>query len=71
MYVSFLKPYTFYNGATVKKRIMLVPMKNFASADNGEVTEEELEYYRERSQRVGTVVMAVANVTPGGKRFPS
>ncbi|WP_280771516.1 NADH-dependent flavin oxidoreductase [Salipaludibacillus daqingensis] len=67
---SFLKPYTFNNGATVKNRIMLAPMTNFASADNGEVTEDELEYYRERSQGVGTVVTAVANVTPGGKGFP-
>ena len=67
---SFMKPYTFNNGATVKNRIMLAPMTNFASAENGEVTDEELAYYRERSQGVGTVLTAVANVTPGGKGFP-
>ncbi|ADH97702.1 NADH-dependent flavin oxidoreductase [Salisediminibacterium selenitireducens] len=67
---SFMEPYTFENGATVRNRIMLAPMTNFASADNGEVTDEELAYYRERSKGVGTVVTAVANVTPGGKGFP-
>ncbi|AOM84526.1 NADH-dependent flavin oxidoreductase [Salisediminibacterium beveridgei] len=67
---TFLKPYTFNNGMTVKNRIMLAPMTNFASAENGEVTDDELAYYRERSQGVGTVLTAVANVTPGGKGFP-
>ncbi|GEL08120.1 NADH-dependent flavin oxidoreductase [Salisediminibacterium halotolerans] len=67
---TFLNPYTFANGATVRNRIMLAPMTNFASAENGEVTDEELAYYRERSRGAGTVVTAVANVTPGGKGFP-
>lgn len=49
---------------------MLAPMTNFASANNGEVTQDELEYYRERSKGVGAVVTAVANVTAGGKGFP-
>ncbi|WP_416150403.1 NADH-dependent flavin oxidoreductase [Salipaludibacillus sp. HK11] len=67
---TFLKPYTFKNGATWKNRILLAPMTNFASADNGEVTDTELNYYRERSRGVGAVITAVANVTAGGKGFP-
>lgn len=67
---TFLKPYSFKNGATFKNRMMLAPMTNFSSTDNGVVTEAELDYYRERSKGVGAVITAVANVTPGGKGFP-
>jgi 2,4-dienoyl-CoA reductase-like NADH-dependent reductase (Old Yellow Enzyme family) len=67
---KFLEPYTFKNGAAVRNRIMLAPMTNFASADTGETTPEEREYYRERSRGAGTVITACANVTAGGKGFP-
>ncbi|PPA70786.1 NADH-dependent flavin oxidoreductase [Jeotgalibacillus proteolyticus] len=69
MTAPFLEPYTFKNGVTLKNRIMLAPMTNFASSDNGEVTEEELAYYRVRSGGVGTVITACANVTADGKGF--
>lgn len=67
---KFLEPYTFQNGATLKNRVLMAPMTNFASEDTGETTAEELEYYRVRSQGVGAVLTAVANVTAGGRGFP-
>ncbi|PTL39935.1 NADH-dependent flavin oxidoreductase [Alkalicoccus saliphilus] len=67
---KFLEPYTFANGMNVKNRIMLAPMTNFSSDEKGQVTPEELAYYRERSRGAGTVITACANVTAGGKGFP-
>ncbi|SDN85847.1 NADH-dependent flavin oxidoreductase [Alkalicoccus daliensis] len=67
---TFLQPYTFKKGITLKNRVMLAPMTNFSSADNGETTPEEREYYRVRSQGAGAVITACANVTRGGKGFP-
>ncbi|TDL31332.1 NADH-dependent flavin oxidoreductase [Jeotgalibacillus sp. S-D1] len=66
---TFLEPYTFKNGATLKNRIMMAPMTNFASKDNGEVSPEELMYYKERSGGAGAVITACANVTEDGKGF--
>ncbi|PRO67193.1 NADH-dependent flavin oxidoreductase [Alkalicoccus urumqiensis] len=66
----FLEPFTFENGAELRNRIMLAPMTNFSSADTGETTPEEREYYRVRSRGAGAVITACANVTPGGKGFP-
>lgn len=62
--------FTFKRGVTVPNRIMMAPMTNFASEENGEVSEEELEYYRVRSNGPGAVITAVAYVTRGGKGFP-
>ncbi|PSL42939.1 2,4-dienoyl-CoA reductase-like NADH-dependent reductase (Old Yellow Enzyme family) [Salsuginibacillus halophilus] len=67
---SFLEPFTFNNGATLRNRIMLAPMTNFASAEDGETTVDELAYYRERSTGTGAVITACANVTADGKGFP-
>ncbi len=65
----FLDSFTFKNGVTLKNRLFMAPMTNFSSKDNGEVTQEELDYYRVRSGGVGTVLTAVANVTDDGKGF--
>ncbi|TFE02158.1 NADH-dependent flavin oxidoreductase [Jeotgalibacillus salarius] len=66
---KFMDSFTFKNGVTLKNRVLMAPMTNFSSKDNGEVTEEELAYYRVRSGGVGAVLTAVANVTDGGKGF--
>ncbi|WP_404407255.1 NADH-dependent flavin oxidoreductase [Jeotgalibacillus malaysiensis] len=66
---KFLESFTFKNGITLKNRVLMAPMTNFSSKDNGEVTDEEIEYYRVRSGGVGAVLTAVANVTDDGKGF--
>ncbi|MBM7579281.1 NADH-dependent flavin oxidoreductase [Jeotgalibacillus terrae] len=66
---KFMDSFTFKNGVTLKNRVLMAPMTNFSSQDNGEVTAEELEYYRVRSGGVGAVLTAVANVTDDGKGF--
>ena len=69
-YKALFEPYTLPSGVELKNRIIMAPMTNYASDDEGNVTEEELAYYRERSAGTGTVITAVAYITPGGKGFP-
>jgi 2,4-dienoyl-CoA reductase-like NADH-dependent reductase (Old Yellow Enzyme family) len=69
-YEAIFQPFTFPSGIEVKNRVIMAPMTNFSSQENGEVSEEELAYYSERSGGVGTVITAVAYVTPDGKGFP-
>ncbi len=70
-YANILDSYTLANGVTLKNRVLLAPMTNFASEENGEVSEEELAYYKVRSSGVGAVITACANVTEDGKGFPN
>ena len=68
-YTSIFKDYTFKRGVTLKNRVMMAPMTNFASDEEGKVTDEELGYYKVRSGGVGAVITAVAYVTRDGKGF--
>lgn len=68
-YEAIFQPFTFPSGVTVKNRIMIAPMTHCSSHDNGEVSEQELPYYKERSGGVGTFITACAYVSIGGKGF--
>ncbi|RXJ02450.1 NADH-dependent flavin oxidoreductase [Anaerobacillus alkaliphilus] len=68
-YNPLFEEFTFKSGVRLKNRILMAPMTNFASKKNGEVSDEELPYYRVRSNGVGAVITAVAYVTPDGKGF--
>jgi 2,4-dienoyl-CoA reductase-like NADH-dependent reductase (Old Yellow Enzyme family) len=61
--------FTFKRGVELSNRLMMAPMTNFASHENGEVSDVELAYYRERSGGVGAVITACAYVTRDGKGF--
>jgi len=61
--------FTFPSGVKVKNRVIMAPMTNFGSHDDGTVSESELSYYRKRAGGVGTVITACAYVTPSGKGF--
>ncbi|WP_409305058.1 NADH-dependent flavin oxidoreductase [Peribacillus sp. SCS-155] len=69
-YNTFFEPFTFRSGMEIKNRILMAPMTNSSSNDNGEVTDEELEYYRVRSGGAGAVITACTYVTRDGKGFP-
>jgi 2,4-dienoyl-CoA reductase-like NADH-dependent reductase (Old Yellow Enzyme family) len=69
-YQPLFEPLVLSNGITLKNRLVMAPMTNFASNnEDGTVTEEELSYYKARIDGVSMVVTAVAYVTPGGKGF--
>ncbi|ANZ69196.1 NADH-dependent flavin oxidoreductase [Pediococcus claussenii] len=66
---QFLDSYTLKNGAEVKNRIVMAPMTEMSSFENGIVTNDEIEYYRRRSGGVGMEITGCANVSEIGKGF--
>lgn len=69
-YSPLLDSLTLNNGITLKNRVVMAPMTNFSSNENGTVSEAEVSYYSRRSKGVGTVITACAYVTLDGKGFP-
>ncbi|OAT80077.1 NADH-dependent flavin oxidoreductase [Bacillus sp. MKU004] len=67
---ELLSPYTFKNGVELKNRIIMAPMTNFSSDEDGNVTDAEVDYYARRSKDVSMVITACTNVTANGKGFP-
>lgn len=68
-YKSIFESFTLPSGVKLKNRVLIAPMTNSSSLENGEVTQSELEYYSERSNGVGAVITACAYVLPSGKGF--
>ncbi|OLO25265.1 hypothetical protein BTR23_25100 [Alkalihalophilus pseudofirmus] len=48
---------------------MMAPMTTFSADDNDYVSQEELDYYKERSNGLGTIITACAYVSKRGKGF--
>ncbi|RFU60568.1 NADH-dependent flavin oxidoreductase [Peribacillus glennii] len=69
-YEAAFKPFTFRSGIEIKNRIVMAPMTNTASHENGEVSDEEIAYYEERTGGVGAVITACTYVRRNGKGFP-
>ncbi|WP_191556672.1 NADH-dependent flavin oxidoreductase [Metabacillus idriensis] len=69
-YQLLVQPFAFKNGIQLKNRVVMAPMTNFSSNDDGTVTEAETAYYSRRSSGAGMVITACAYVTPSGKGFP-
>ncbi|MBM7605149.1 2,4-dienoyl-CoA reductase-like NADH-dependent reductase (Old Yellow Enzyme family) [Metabacillus crassostreae] len=66
---GLLSPFTFSNGIELKNRLVMAPMTNFSSNQDGTVTEEEVKYYARRSNGVSMVITACTYVTANGKGF--
>jgi len=66
---TFLKPYTFKNGVTIKNRLVIPPMTEESSLQDGTVSRDDLYYIGMRSGGVGLFISPVANVTDDGKGF--
>ena len=48
---------------------MMAPMTTFSADENDYVSQEELNYYKERANGVGTMITACAYVSKNGKGF--
>jgi 2,4-dienoyl-CoA reductase-like NADH-dependent reductase (Old Yellow Enzyme family) len=59
----------FRSGVELKNRIVMAPMTNWSSNEDGTVTDAEVNYYVRRSNGVGMVITACTYVTPNGKGF--
>lgn len=66
---KFMRPYTFADkDVTLQNRIAMAPMTTKSSYYDGQVTNDEINYYRMRSG-VGMLITGVANVDDDGKGF--
>jgi 2,4-dienoyl-CoA reductase-like NADH-dependent reductase (Old Yellow Enzyme family) len=69
-YSPLLESFNFTNGLKLKNRIVMAPMTNFSSNEDGTVSDAEVKYYARRSKGVSMVITACTFVTPNGKGFP-
>lgn len=69
-YQPLFAPLTFRSGVQLRNRLVMAPMTNFSSQQDGQVTTAEVEYYARRSGGMGLVITACANVTANGQGFP-
>jgi len=67
---KFTEPLSLNSGVLLKNRLMMAPMTVVLSFHNGIVTQEEINYYAERSQGFGAIITAAANVLEMGKGWP-
>ncbi|MET3697487.1 2,4-dienoyl-CoA reductase-like NADH-dependent reductase (Old Yellow Enzyme family) [Bacillus oleivorans] len=70
-YELIFQTFPLSSGFVLKNRILMAPMTNSSSNEDGSVTDEEIEYYRVRSGGVAAVITACAYVLPDGKGFPN
>ncbi len=67
---NLFESYAFSNGISLRNRIVMAPMTNYSSNDDGTVSDAEVAYYARRSNGVGMVITACTHVTENGKGFP-
>ncbi len=68
-YKLLFNSFSFQNGVSLKNRLVMAPMTNFSSNEDGTVTDAEVKYYARRSKGVSMVVTACTYVTRDGKGF--
>ncbi|NKE06922.1 NADH-dependent flavin oxidoreductase [Mesobacillus selenatarsenatis] len=68
-YKPLFDSFTFKNGINLKNRLVMAPMTNFSSNEDGTVTDAEVDYYVRRSKGVSMVITACTYVTRNGKGF--
>ncbi|MDF1696725.1 MAG: nucleotidyltransferase domain-containing protein [Saprospiraceae bacterium] len=71
MKISAKDSFQFKNGLTVKNRFMLAPMTNCQSFENGELSDDELNWLVKRAEgQFGIVMTCASHVQEIGKGFP-
>lgn len=69
-YAPLFEPYPLRSGITLKNRVVMAPLTNYSSHDDGTVSDAEIRYYARRAKGVGMVITACIYVTENGKGFP-
>jgi len=68
-YQNLFQDFTFKSGVHVRNRLMMAPMTTYSADENDYVSQEELDYYKERAKGVGTIITSCAYVSKNGKGF--
>ncbi|RFU67594.1 NADH-dependent flavin oxidoreductase [Peribacillus saganii] len=69
-YRPLFEPLSFRSGVELSNRLVMAPLTNYSSNEDGTVSDAELRYYSRRSTGVGMVLTACINVTENGQGFP-
>lgn len=67
---NILSPFTFpVSGVEISSRIVMAPMTTSSGNEDGTVSDDEINYYRERNRAAGLLLTACAYVERQGKGF--
>ncbi|WCK52437.1 NADH-dependent flavin oxidoreductase [Aneurinibacillus sp. Ricciae_BoGa-3] len=69
-YQPLFEPFALRSGVELKNRVVMAPLTNYSSNEDGTVSDPEIDYYIHRAKGVGMVITACTYVTPNGKGFP-
>lgn len=66
---SLFSPFMLTEKIKLRNRIVMAPMTTQSANPDGTISEQELEFYKRRSQNVGLVITGCTYVTPSGIGF--
>ena len=66
---SLFSPFMLTEKIKLRNRIVMAPMTTWSANPDGTISEQELEFYKRRSQNVGLVITGCTYVTPSGIAF--
>lgn len=66
---SLFSPFMLIEKIKLRNRIVMAPMTTWSANPDGTISEQELEFYKRRSQNVGLVITGCTYVTPSGIGF--
>ncbi|EEC8056571.1 TPA: NADH-dependent flavin oxidoreductase [Escherichia coli] len=66
---SLFSPFILTEKIKLRNRIVMAPMTTWSANPDGTISEQELEFYKRRSQNVGLVITGCTYVTPSGIGF--
>lgn len=66
---DILKPYQLSEKVKLRNRLVMAPMTTWSSQPDGQISLDELDYYRYRSGGVGMVITATTYTIPNGMGF--
>lgn len=68
--MTLFQSFTFPSGSELRNRFIMAPMTTYAGHADGNVSDEEITYYKERAAGVGMLITACAHVAANGQAFP-
>jgi len=66
---QLFEPFSFPNGMPLRNHVVMAPMTTWSANDDGTVSDEEITYYRHRTQGVGLAITGCTHVTANGVGF--
>ncbi len=66
---SLFSPFMLTEKIKLRNRIVMAPMTTWSANPDGTISEQELEFYKRRTQNVGLVITGCTYVTPSGIGF--